>query len=482
MQNAKTVNNETRIAALKKIFSEDIEEFGKFFFPHFLKNDTPKFHREVYKLYEDDSLKKIVTAAPRGHAKSTITDLVYLSWAIVNNKAHFVLLISDTYSQAVLFLDAVKSEFESNEKLKAFYGKLTSDKWSEGEIISNGILIKALGGGMKVRGLKFKENRPDLIICDDLENEEQVDNKDRREKFERWFTAALIPAMAKDGRIVVIGTVLHFDSLLSKLIDPLKYTSWKKSIYRAMNSWGALWPEHLSMEELQKIKEEYISQGQAFLFYQEYQNEPISDEFQKFKLEKMRFYEEKELLSKDLRTYVSIDRAYSLEKTADFTAIIVVSVDKDNKWYVRMAQRFKGDEKSLIDKIFDLKSYFSPEIFGIEQKAYKYTIKPALDDEMRKRGIFFKCEELKDLGTGKNKRIEGLIPRFESSSIFLMKDQADLIDELLKFPKGGHDDLIDALAYQLDLSAGAAFKGRKAKQFIPKSIVRRTFFAQPSDI
>jgi len=292
----------------------------------------------------------------------------------------------------------------------------------------------------------------------------------------------LLPAMAKGGRAIVIGTILHFDSLLAKLLTPDKYIGWNKSTYRAINDWGALWPEHLSLDELLKIKAEYISQGHAFLFYQEYQNEPISDEFQKFKLEKIRFYDEKELLQKDLRTYVAIDRAYSLEKTADFTAIVVVSVDKENKWYVRLAQRFKGDEKALIEKIFDLKIFFSPDMFGIEQKAYKYTIKPALDDEMRKRGIFFKCEELKDLGVGKNKRIEGLIPRFESSSIFLLKDQTDLVDELIKFPKGGHDDLIDSLAYHLDLSAGSAYKGRATTQFIPKGIVRRTFFTINNDL
>ena len=464
------------MSTLSKIFEENIEAFGRFFFPHYLKNATPKFHREVYDLYENNNLEKIVIGAPRSHAKSTITDLVYLAWVICNKKATFILLISDTYSQAALFLDAIKGEFESNDRLRSFYGSLTSDKWAEGEIISNGILIKALGGGMKVRGLKFKENRPDLIICDDLENEEAVDNKDRREKFERWFTAALIPCMAKGGRIIVIGTILHFDSLLAKLLTFNKYTGWEKRTYRAMNDWGALWPEHLTMEELQKIKNEYISQGQAFLFYQEYQNEPISDEFQKFKLEKFRYYDEKDLSAKDFRTFVTIDRSYSLEKTADFTAVVVVSVDRENRWYVRMAERLRITEGELIDKIFDLKAYYNPEMFGIEQRAYKNTIKPAMDDEMRKRGKFFKVEEMKDLGRNKASRIEGLVPRFESGSIYLLRDQSDLIDELIKFPKSGKDDLSDALAYHLDIAAGAAFKGRRARQFIPKSIVRRTFF------
>jgi phage terminase large subunit-like protein len=402
--------------------------------------------------------------------------LVFLAWVVCNKKSNFILLISDTYSQAALFLEALKGELETNERLKDFYGKMSSAKWAEGEIIANGTMIKSLGAGMKVRGLKYKEFRPDLIICDDLENDEAVESKDRREKFERWFTGALLPCMSKEGRAIVIGTILHFDSLLSKLLSEDKYSGWYKKTYRAINDWGALWPEHLSLEELDKIKQEYISQGQVFLFYQEYQNDPVSAEFQKFKLEKIRFYEDKDLVSKDFRTFITIDRSYSLEKTADFTALVVVSVDKDNKWYVRMAERFKGTEKDLIDKIFDLHSFFTPEKFGVEQRAFKYTLKPAIDDEMRKRNTFFKCEELKDLGRSKNVRIEGLIPRFESGSVFLLRDQTDLIDELIKFPKGIHDDLIDALAYQLEISAGAAFKGRRARQFIGTNATRRTFF------
>ena len=169
-----------------------------------------------------------------------------------------MLLISDTYSQSVLFLDALKGEFESNEKIKAFYGKLTTPKWSEGEIVANGVMIKSLGAGMKVRGLKYRENRPDLVICDDLENDEAGENKDRREKFERWFTGALIPSMSKDGRIIVIGTILHFDSLLAKLLDKTKYIGWYKKTYRAINDFGALWPEHLDLDELEEIKKEYM--------------------------------------------------------------------------------------------------------------------------------------------------------------------------------------------------------------------------------
>lgn len=60
------VTNEEKVTSLKKIFNEDIELFGKFFFPHYLKNDTPSFHKEIYKVYQDTTIKKVALGAPRG--------------------------------------------------------------------------------------------------------------------------------------------------------------------------------------------------------------------------------------------------------------------------------------------------------------------------------------------------------------------------------------------------------------------------------
>lgn len=445
------MQDEKKIQVLKKLFEKDIESFGEFFFKNHLKNKTPDFHREIYRMYESE-LKRIVLGAPRGHAKSTITDLVYLAWEIVHKRQRFVLLISDTYSQATLFLEALKSEFESNDRLREFYGDLTSKNWSESEIIVNGIMIKAIGAGMKVRGLKYRESRPTLVLVDDLENDELVENKERREKLERWFNGAVVPSMDKEGRVVVIGTILHYDSLLCKMLSSDKYTEYAKKTYRAITDGKALWPEHLSYEELDKIKKDYIEKGQGYLFYQEYQNDPVSDENRKFKIEKFKYYDDKDLEGKQVSTSVTYDRAYSLDKTADFTGKIVLSVDRENNWYIRQATRLKVLEKDLITDIFDTKDYFSPQKIGIEQKAYEYTIKPALEDEMKKRNNFFLIEELKDGGTAKTKRIEGLLPRFEAGTIFFKRDQIDLIDELITFPRGVHDDLADGLAHQLTLA------------------------------
>ena len=434
-----------------KVWSKDIEVFGDFFLKHHIRKKTPAFHKEIYKLYQGED-KRVAVVAPRGFSKSTITDLVYLLWIIVNKKANFIILASDTYSQAVLFLDALKAELESNDQLKAWYGDMTSNNWSEGEIVANGIMIKAVGAGMKVRGLKYREHRPDLIVIDDLENDELVQSKERREKLERWFNGALVPSLAEGGRVIIIGTILHYDALLTKISRKDTYKEFKKRIYRAIMDGESIWKEHKNVEQIEDLKKEYIDKGQGYLFYQEYMNDPVSGDNQKFKQEKFKYYTEQEIEKKQLNTFLTIDRAYSTQKTADYTAFIVVSVDRENNWYVRQAERFKGNEYEVRVKIFDMIAYWKPSKTGMEQKAFKYTFKLVLEEEMRKRNIFFQVEELKDGGVSKNLRIEALIPRFLSGSLYFKKDQTDLFDEMMTFPSGVHDDLIDSLAYQMEIA------------------------------
>jgi predicted phage terminase large subunit-like protein len=446
------LTKEKKILILKQAFSQDIESFGKYFFPQHLKNNTPPFHREIYSLLESN-LERIGIAAPRGHAKSTVTDLVFLIWNIVNEKAKFILLVSDTYSQAVLFMETLKAELESNEKLKAFYGNLVSKNWSEGEIITNRIMVKALGAGMKVRGLKFRESRPDLIVVDDLENDELVENKDRREKLERWFNGALIPSLAKFGRVVVIGTILHFDSLLAKIVSLDKYTEYTKKIYRAIKEDGhSLWPEHLNLEELEKIKQEYINKKQVSLFYSEYMNNPVDKENQEFKVIWFKYRKWEELVKLNCRKFLTIDTAISKEVYADYTAFCKNYVDPQGFWNLR-TEHARLNPKELIDKLFYLQEQENFEAIGIEKTIYLDTIKPFLDEEMRKRGKFLPIVQLEHKQQAKELRIRSLIPLYSSGSVFHIEDQCkDLEDELLTFPKGIHDDVVDATAYQVQIA------------------------------
>jgi hypothetical protein len=268
---------------------ENIVYFGYLFTEHITK-DTPEFHEQVYSLFTQRTGHKAV-AAPRGFAKSTITDVVVLTWYILTGRKHFAILVSDTYTQAALLLEPLRNEIENNVFLQWLYPNAQGDLWSNGDFIVRGWDIKkneqtvcrimAKGAGMKVRGLKFLNFRPDLVIIDDLENDELVESDDRRKKLMNWFKRSLLPALAKKGEVLYIGTILHFDALLIKVINKKDdFAGWHTLRFKALKDDGtSLWPEHFTAEELVRMRddptyEKYIG---PLAFAQEMQNEPIDD-------------------------------------------------------------------------------------------------------------------------------------------------------------------------------------------------------------
>ena len=86
---------------------------------------------------------------------------------------------------------------------------------------------------------------------------------------------------------------------------------------------------------------------------------------------------------------------------------------------------------------------------GLEKTTFTIAIQPFIEEEMRKRDTFFSIVPLEHKLQNKETRIRGLIPRWESKSIFLVGDNFDLLDEMRVFPNGQHDDVLDSLAYQI---------------------------------
>jgi len=171
-------------------------------------------------------------AAPRGHAKSTVMSLQNVLHAALFGYKRYILLVSDTEAQAVSFLDAIKNELETNERILADFGEQPGKTWKTGSILlSNGCRIDAVGSGQKLRGRRNYERRPDLILCDDIENDEGVRTAEQRQKTADWFWKAVCKSGDSYTDILVIGTILHHDSLLAGLLENPGFQSRK---YRAI--------------------------------------------------------------------------------------------------------------------------------------------------------------------------------------------------------------------------------------------------------
>lgn len=185
----------------------DLEFFGRAYFPHYFSRPSPEFHRDLDAIWQDGVLKgtapttpakvkqisrmagcRRVVAAPRGHAKSTSLTFKGTIHAIVYGYKHYPIIISDSSDQAEGFLDNIRVEFEENGAIREDFGDLTGKIWRNNVLVtSTNIKVEAIGSGKKIRGRKHRNWRPDLLILDDIENDENVRTPEQRAKLDSWF-------------------------------------------------------------------------------------------------------------------------------------------------------------------------------------------------------------------------------------------------------------------------------------------------------
>ena len=236
---------------------------------------TPRFHMEMWDLCTSKH-PQIAIAAPRNHSKSTAVTHAYTLAAALFRIHQYIIIVSDTEEQAAEFLTDIKSELKDNEELISLFGVKKLLKEAVTDIIvqmSDGYQFRILAKGaeQKLRGRKWRHKRPSLIIADDIENDESVENPDRREKFRRWFFRACKQSLKDGGQIRVVGTILHEDSLLNRL---MKNSTWKSVLYKAHESFddfsNILWPERFPEEKLRVIRQEFTDEGDSEGYSQEY--------------------------------------------------------------------------------------------------------------------------------------------------------------------------------------------------------------------
>ena len=234
----------------RRITQERHDLFFHCYFHHYVKYRTATFQKEMFRMTENDALQTIVITAFRGSAKSTIMNMSYVLWSILGKPGKkFILLVGQTQAQARQHLKNIKEELENNPLLRGDLGPFREeeDEWRNScLVISNyGAKIMAVSIDQSVRGLRHKEYRPDLIICDDIEDLQSVKTREGRDKTYSWVKGELIPAGDRSTRIVFVGNLLHEDCLLRRLQREIASGAMQGAFreYPIMNDHGKrLWP------------------------------------------------------------------------------------------------------------------------------------------------------------------------------------------------------------------------------------------------
>ncbi|MCM1212923.1 MAG: phage terminase large subunit [Lachnospiraceae bacterium] len=485
----------------------DLEFFGRAYFPHYFSRPSPEFHRELDDIWQKGVLKgeipdtqaqagkisrmpgvKRVVAAPRGHAKSTSLTFKGTIHSMVYGYKHYPVIISDSSDQAEGFLENIRVELEENEALREDFGNLVGKVWRSNVLVtSTNIKVEAIGSGKKIRGRKHRNWRPDLLVLDDIENDENVRTPEQRAKLESWFLKAVSKAGDDYTDIIYIGTLLHYDSLLAKTLKnpgyrAIKYRAvisfskedglWKawediftdlsndaheqdaraffeKNKARMLEGTEVLWEEKLSYYDLMVMR---VTDGEAS-FNSEEQNEPINPDDCMFNPEWFEYYNEAEvdLRSRDYLFFGFVDPSLGKTKHSDFSAIITMARHKVTGYmYVMDADIERRHPDKIIEDVLEKERWLRRDFgrgykkFGAETVQFQWFLKEELAKASARAGLYLPIEEVPQT-SDKAMRIQTMQPDIKNHYIKFSRRHKRLMEQLEHFPMGAHDDGPDAL-------------------------------------
>ena len=398
--------------------------------------------------------KHLCLMLPRGMSKTTLCNAATVMRAVYQ-ESKYIVPISNTATHSETQLGNICNEFTSNAALIEVFGQLkperSSDlKWTDSFAqLTNGVTLAAKGRGAQVRGQNVNSNRPDWLLVDDLEDKESVETTNQRAKTSAWFYGDLLPALPQiegDGRCIVIGTLLHTESLLMTLKEDPEWTFIKFSWLDANGQ--PVWPEVMPLERLEKLKGSFALSGNLSVFYLEYMSELINEETQKFKRDFFKYGQ----LENPLATALVIDPAISEDAKADLCAFAVVSMMENGRLWVREAFGKRGmPPHEQVDTYFQLQKQYSTNRNGVESIAYQAALVHLMREEMFRRGQYFEITKITHGRNKKNERVEGILqPRFANGYIIFAGQFPELERQLLDWPRG-KKDIPDALAMAVAL-------------------------------
>lgn len=461
--------------------SDGFEFFARTYFPHYIRSrELSRLHDYLFErlcvVANDPVGQNEAIAAPRGEAKSTLCSQLYPLWQTARKTKKYILIGMDASDQASIMIEAIKAELEANPRLAMDFPEIcgVGRVWREGLIVtSSGVKIEGLGSGKKLRGRRHGPHRPDLVILDDIENDENVRSPEQRDRLEGWVDKAVLNVGAADGTldVIYIGTILHYDLVLArKMKNPLWHSRKFASVIRwpdRMDLWerweeslrndgpdaadqfyaGHLvemlagsevsWPGVRPLVSLMKLR---VKIGRA-AFDAEQQNDPISEADSLFPV--VHFWVNR---LPEWVFYGACDPSLGkANKGRDPSAILVGGINRETGILDVVEGRIRRRLPDLIiAHIIELQREYACLKWAIESVQFQEFFRTELVKRSAKDGVPVPAVPVNP-SKDKSLRIESLQPHVANGLIRVHPSLTTLIEQLRHYPMADHDDGPDAL-------------------------------------
>lgn len=422
--------------------------------------------QEAYNRVQKGERVRIILEVPPRHGKSELATKKFPAWCLGNDPTIPFIITSYAADLAESFGQGTKDIMISQEYSSLFPNTtLRKDTKAKGNWMTTkggSYLAVGVGGPITGKGAKI------CVIDDPIKNREEAESPTQRQKIWDWYTSTLYTRLEGAGAIILIMTRWHTDDLVGRLLEQQNENiaegkpseNWERIKFPAIadqdseanpvdprEEGDALWPDKFDLATLENIKKNSIYDWVSL-----YQQEPIAAATQEFKTEYFKHWKEEDLEYKQLRYTTTVDPAISQKSSADNSVILTVGKEVNGpNWHRVREDAGKYTPKQIIDLVFKHQSEYKSEV-GIETVAFQKALRYMIDEEQRRREQYFTIHELKS-NTAKQLRIRGLLPLYQNGVIWHMPTDTEYEHEAMTFPKGKHDDRIDAMAMQLDMVA-----------------------------
>lgn len=433
--------------------------FFHIYLNQYVKYPTADFQKEMFQISENEAIKNAVICAFRSSSKSTLMTLSFPIFSILGApQKKFILILSQTQQQARLHLTNIRRELEANEILRKDLGPFReeTDEWGSTSLVipQQNARITAASSEQSIRGIRHGAYRPDLILADDVEDSTSVKTKEGRDKTYDWLTSEVIPCGDVNTRIVIVGNLLHEDSLLmrmKRLIDEGKLNGIFRAYPLIDGNDNILWPGKFpTMKEIEDLKK---TVGSEKSWQREYLLRIITDEDQLIKPEWLHYYDELPEDESKLRYIATgIDLAISESAYADYTAMVSARIydygDEMRVYILPNPVNERLDFPAALERAKALSKALAGGSHTTELYIEDVGYQASLIQELNRQG--YEAEGVKPHGQDKRSRVTLQTPMIQNGQVRFPRTGCELlITQLTGFAFEKHDDLVDALVILL---------------------------------